>query len=243
MPASLTVTVSFPASFLLNTKRTLLAFPITDAPGSMQQEINYGTSIFISEPHITPDGFSPYSNVLSPRSRSRSFHEIKTCRLSPLQDGSSLQQSSLISAPETRLRHAAIQIRSNTDGNTGKNVIFKRRVLEEGGKVLASRPVEDECAAETLRPVWKAVTWCFCLAFSFDLERQNLSLSSSHFGISKRCIQVYELHTCANIQLYAEITKSIIDIHCKFFGTGLKKSSWNQKPKWIVNQFKITLLP
>lgn len=181
-PASLTVTVSFPASFLLNTKRTLLAFLITDALGSMQQEINDGTSVFISEPHVTPDGFSRYSNVLEPEERERQQEEEPisggTCRrlltksiaarLSSRQDGSSLQQSGLISAPETRRWHAAIQIRSETDGN--KMSFQSALELDQRGKVLASRPVEDERAAETEASI--AQLNKKKKAFSFDLERR-----------------------------------------------------------------------
>lgn len=55
-PASLKLTVSFPASFLLNTKQTLLAFLIINAQGSIQQKET--TCLFSFQPKIAPDDFT-----------------------------------------------------------------------------------------------------------------------------------------------------------------------------------------
>lgn len=87
-PALLKLTVSFPASFLLNTKRTLLAFLIINSQGSTQQE--WTACLFSFQPKITPDDFT-YSDDFSQRVREEepnsgstccTLIEIKTCRLS-----------------------------------------------------------------------------------------------------------------------------------------------------------------
>lgn len=87
-PASLKLTVSFPASFLLNTKGALLAFPIINSQESIEQE--YTMCQFLIQPKITPDDFTYYT-YFSQRFREEepisgstcsTLILIKSCRLS-----------------------------------------------------------------------------------------------------------------------------------------------------------------
>lgn len=117
-PASLKLTVSFPASFLLNTKHTLLAFLIINTQGSIQQKET--TCLFSFQPKIAPDDFT-YCNDFSQRVRQEelisgstccTLIEIKTCRLSaPLHDCSSLQiNSSHINLVKTWLSQSQTKV-------------------------------------------------------------------------------------------------------------------------------------